>query len=177
MFLPSWFTSLIKRRIRRRKHCIHHTQLVFSLENNFSSKSCHSLVVQQKGTRWWTFRRDFSTVPRVWQTDFSCPVIFVQFFRKSGVLDVRFELEFGNFFRNIEDSEKICSWKFTQNQKFYHLFLRNLGGKSSNSSVWSWSLLANTMQRRNCSLNTQEQPLFWDKCNKNLTIRHLQRAK
>ena len=118
----------------------------------------------------------FLTPPRVWQTDSSCPVIFFQIWRKSGLLELRFDVEFGDFLRNLEDLEYISSWKFTRNPTFYLLFSRNLGGKSCNSLAWKGSSLGSALQRRNCSLNTQEQPLFWDKFNKNLTIRHLQTA-
>ena len=85
--------------------------------------------------------------------DFSCPVIFVQFWRKTGLLEVRFDVECGDFLRNIEDLEYISLWKLTRNPTFYLLFSRNLGGKSCNSLVWRRSSLDNTLQRRNCSLN------------------------
>ena len=109
----------------------------------------------------------------MWQTDFSCPVIFVPIWRKTGLFEVGFDVEFGVFLRNIEDSEYISLWKFTRNRNFYHPLLRNLEGKSCNSLVWTRSSLDRAPQRRNCSLNTQKQPLFWDKSNKNLTTRHL----
>ena len=96
---------------------------------------------------------------------------------KSGVLKVRFDVECGDFLRNIQDFEYISLWKFTRNPTFFLLFSRNLEGKSCNSLVWTRSSLDSAPQRRNCSLKTQKQPLFWDKSNKNLTIRHLQRAK
>ena len=71
-----------------------------------------------------------------------------------------FDVEFGNFLRNIEDSEKKISEKFTRNSTFYLLFSHNLGAKSCNSLVWRRSSLDSALQRRNCSLNTQKQPLF-----------------
>ena len=120
----------------------------------------------------WSFRWK----PRVWQTIFLSPVIFVQFFRKNGVLDIWSDVEIGDFLRNLEDLECISSSKFTRNPTFYLLFSRNLEGKSCNSLVWTRSSLDSALQRKNCSLNTQKQPLFWDKSNKNLTIRHLQTA-
>ena len=57
---------------------------------------------------------------------------------------------------------------------FIHLFSHNLEGKSCKSLVCKRSLLDSPLWRKNCSLNTQKQPLFWDNSNKNLPTRHLQ---
>ena len=90
-------------------------------------------------------------------------------------------LIWGSFLRNIEDLEYISLWKFTlKKPTFYLLFeSRNLGGKSCNSLV---SDPRSSLDKHNCNgwitnLNTQKQPLFWDKSNKNFTLyRHLQTA-
>ena len=60
---------------------------------------------------------------------------------------------------------------------FIHLFSHNLGGKSCKSLVWKRSPLDSALWRKNCSLKTRKQPLFWDNSNKNVKTRHLQRAR
>ena len=56
-------------------------------------------------------------------------------------MEVGFDVEFGDFLRNIEDLEKKISEKFTRNSTFHLLFSLDLGGKSCNSLVWKRSSL------------------------------------
>ena len=60
---------------------------------------------------------------------------------------------------------------------FIYLFSHNFAGKSCKSLVWKRSPLDNALWQRNCSLNAQKQPLFWENSNKNLSARHLQKAR
>ena len=109
---------------------------------------------------------------------FRVQLFFVQIWRKkwcSGC-QIRSMSNLVIFWEILKIWSTFSLWKFTRNPTFYLLFSRNLGGKSCNSLVWTRSSLDSALQRKNCSLNTQKQPLFWDKSNKNLTIRHLQTA-
>ena len=112
--------------------------------------------------------------PRVWQTIISCPVIFEE------KLDIWKSDSMSNlaiFWEILKIRRRKFLKKSHEIRHFIYLFSPNLGGKSCKSLVRKRSPLDNALWRRNCCLNPQKQPLFWEKSNENLTTRHLQRAR
>ena len=92
-------------------------------------------------------------------------------------------LIWGSFLRNIEDSEKKISEKFTRNSTFFLLFSHNLGAKSCNSLVWRrhsrWTALYNggiaasthknnhfseTSSTKISQFDISKEPNNWTKC-------------
>ena len=110
----------------------------------------------------------------MWQTIISCPVIFEE------KLDIWKSDSMSNlaiFWEILKIRRRKFLKKSHEIRHFIYLFSPNLGGKSCKSLVRKRSPLDNALWRRNCCLNPQKQPLFWEKSNENLTTRHLQRAR
>ena len=99
------------------------------------------------------------------------------------VEEVRFDIEFGDFLKNIEDSEEKIPEKIKRNSNFCHSFLPDLGGKNpaippcGSRPVWkacskgrivvSWYKNDHFFERfytKNSRMDTPKKPKNWTKC-------------